>query len=243
MINPAGEAMPKPATNTNHVRLYEHNLCPFCARARYYLSCKEIPFQCCEIDLNEKAQWHKDFNGGTAPFMEMPTGVMVPESGIIQQWAQETNPDGGISLIPSDPLEAAKMRVRMEKFMKTIPNMFGIIMARGTDVEGIQKYKDETLPLYEQMCTEAAGKFLMGTEDLTALDIHIAPFWEMIFLYERGTYANVDEVLKIRENAPNWCAYVEKFRNHPLIKPHRYNAKASEAQAVRSRAWPVEEKC
>merc|ERR1711957_872368 len=78
-----------------------------------------------------------------------------------------------------------------------------------------------------------------GTEDLTALDIHIAPFWEMIFLYERGTYANVDEVLKIRENAPNWCAYVEKFRNHPLIKPHRYNAKASEAQALGRALGPL----
>mmetsp|Transcript_40756 Transcript_40756/g.53467 ORF Transcript_40756/g.53467 Transcript_40756/m.53467 type:complete len:112 (+) Transcript_40756:390-725(+) len=111
------------------------------------------------------------------------------------------------------------MRVRMEKFGKTLPGLFPMVLSRGQDVEKLQKYKEETLPIYEQMCTEANGKFLLGTDEPTLLDIHCAPFWEIVYLWDRGVYADVDEVLKIRENAPNWCAYMERFCNHPLIKP------------------------
>ena len=35
---------PKPSTNANHIRLYNHNLCPFSARARYTFSAKGIQF-------------------------------------------------------------------------------------------------------------------------------------------------------------------------------------------------------
>ena len=34
------------------------------------------------------------------------------------------------------------------------------------------------------------GKFLMGSDDITALDIHCAPMWEIMYLYmEKGPYA------------------------------------------------------
>ena len=89
MINPAGVDVPKPATNTSHFRLYNHNLCPFSARTRYTMACKDIQFQICEVDLNEKAQWHLDANGGASPLLETPAGDLIPESGVIMQWALE----------------------------------------------------------------------------------------------------------------------------------------------------------
>ena len=153
------------------------------------------------------------------------------------------NPNDGIQLYPSDPLEAAKMRIKMVKFMSTLGGAFPMLMSRGTDVEKINAHKESSLPVWEQWATEANGKFLMGGDEITMLDIHCAPFWEMFYLMEKGTYANVDEVLKIRTNAPNWVAYVERFRNHPAIKPWRMNAKASENHAVRSRGWPADQKC
>lgn len=131
IIQPAGVDTEKPATNQNNFRLYNHTLCPFSARARYTMACKGIEFQSCEVDLDQKAQWHVDFNGGSAPVLETTAGKLVPESGIIQQWALEQNPNGGIQLIPSDPLEAAKMRVRMDKFGKTLPGLFPTILSRG----------------------------------------------------------------------------------------------------------------
>ena len=78
------------------MRLYGHNLCPFVGRARYTLSAKNVEFQEVHVDLNNKAQWHKDFNGGMVPIMETPHGDMIPESGIVAQYAIEAKPEGGI---------------------------------------------------------------------------------------------------------------------------------------------------
>ena len=75
--------IPKPPTNTKFIRHYTHNLCPFSARARYTFAAKGIPFQSCEIDLNNKAQWHIDVNNGVAPVMELPSGALIIESAII----------------------------------------------------------------------------------------------------------------------------------------------------------------
>ena len=131
MIMPAGNDTQKPETNQHHVRLYQHNLCPFSARARYTMACKGVEFQSVEVDLDQKAQWAVDFNGGSVPILETPHGHLIPESGIIQQWAMEHNPSGGLQLIPSDPLEAAKMRVRMDAFGKTLKGLFPSVLSRG----------------------------------------------------------------------------------------------------------------
>ena len=109
-----GGENPKPATNTTYFRLYGHNLCPFDARTRYILSAKQVEFQECFLGLDNRGQWHKDFNEGKIPVLETPQGELIPESGIISQFAMETNPTGGIQLVPSDPMVAAHMRVRME---------------------------------------------------------------------------------------------------------------------------------
>jgi len=126
-----GGSEPKPATNTAHLRLYHHNLCPFSGRARYSLSAKAVPFQECMVDLNEKAQWHIEANGGAAPLLETTSGDLIPESSIIARFALESNPDGGIQLIPTDPVAAMRMRVKMEDFNKTLPGFFPMVLSRG----------------------------------------------------------------------------------------------------------------
>ena len=77
-----GGAEPRPQTNQSHVRMYGHNLCPFVARARFAFACKDMAYQEVFLDLNEKAQWHVDFNGGMIPVLEAPSGELIPESGI-----------------------------------------------------------------------------------------------------------------------------------------------------------------
>ena len=78
---------PKPAVNQNFVRMYGHNLCPFVNRTRWHFACKDVQFQECWVDLNDKAQWHKDFNSGFAPVLEVPSGELIPESDIIAGYA------------------------------------------------------------------------------------------------------------------------------------------------------------
>ena len=155
----------------------------------------------------------------------------------------ETNTNGGIQLVPSDPMLAARMRVKMQKFGKLVGNMHQIVLTRGLDVEKILKYKEETLPIFEAMCTEIAGKFLLGTDDLTLLDIHVGPMWEIMYLLTGEIYDDVDQHLQIKTNAPNWCAYMEKFRNHSAIKPYRFNKTANNAQGARGRAMDPSVKC
>ena len=67
--------------------------------------------------------------------------------------------------------------------------------------------------------------------------------WEIMYLLTGSVYDDVDQHLQIQTNAPNWYAYVAKFRNHPAIKPYRFNRAASNAHGIRSRAWVTTEKC
>ena len=63
--------------------------------------------------------------------METPQGDMIPDSGVLVHYALESSPATGIQLIPGNPLEAAKMRLKTESFNKLLPNMFGVILSRG----------------------------------------------------------------------------------------------------------------
>lgn len=138
------------------------------------------------MDLGTKAQWHKDFNGGLIPIVEAPNGKMIPESSICMNLALRLGADNGADLIPHDPMEAAKMRYAMEQFSKNEHDMNcnRLIMTRGQDEDKLLAFQYKSLPFFEEMCSKADDKFLLGTDDLTLLDIHCAPFWEKVFLCE-----------------------------------------------------------
>ena len=87
-----GGSEAKPPTNTNHLRMYCHPLGPFPTRARFAFAAKEIPYQECWVDLNEKAEWHQELNGGFIPVLETPAGDLIPESDIVTQYAIESVP-------------------------------------------------------------------------------------------------------------------------------------------------------
>mmetsp|Transcript_13747 Transcript_13747/g.23439 ORF Transcript_13747/g.23439 Transcript_13747/m.23439 type:complete len:101 (+) Transcript_13747:42-344(+) len=81
--------LPKPEVNSEHLRVYGHQLCPFVQRAYLALSCKDIEFQKVNMNLDQKAQWHKDINGGLVPILETPSGKFFNESAFIVQFALE----------------------------------------------------------------------------------------------------------------------------------------------------------
>ena len=75
------------------------------------------------------------------------------------------------------------------------------------------------MSVFEKMCADANSKWLMGTDEITQLDIHCGAMWEITYLMDDlSIYTDVRDKLKIRENAPNWVAYMEKFRSHPVLK-------------------------
>ena len=79
----SGGQIPKPETNTNYIRLYGHNLCPFASRARYALALAKIPFQDCQTEVHDKAEWMVKLNGGAVPILEFQNGEIMLESSVI----------------------------------------------------------------------------------------------------------------------------------------------------------------
>lgn len=106
---------PKPETNKNYPRVYGHNSCPYAERARLALSLKGVEFQHLEIDLEDKAQWHIDLNGGRVPVIELPDGQTVHDSRICIDFAHDYAP-GGIEFYSKDPVKAAHQRLAIMEF-------------------------------------------------------------------------------------------------------------------------------
>ena len=52
------------------------------------------------MDLNEKAPWHVEFNGGMVPVLETPSGDLIKESSIIAIFAHELGGKNGVDLFP-----------------------------------------------------------------------------------------------------------------------------------------------
>lgn len=46
------------------------------------------------MDLQEKAQWHIDINGGKVPLLEFPNREFVFESRVIMELAHEIGKEG-----------------------------------------------------------------------------------------------------------------------------------------------------
>ena len=51
---------PKPTTNPEVVRIYGHELWAFTQKAYFAFAAKDIPFQKCSMDMQNKAKWHMD---------------------------------------------------------------------------------------------------------------------------------------------------------------------------------------
>ena len=72
-----------PETNRTYLRLYGHYMCPFVERVRLVLAARNIPYQDCQVNLERRAKWHYELNGGFVPILQLPSGEVVTESSII----------------------------------------------------------------------------------------------------------------------------------------------------------------
>ena len=78
------------------------------------------------------------------------------------------------------------------------------------------------MPKHEAIAKAAEGKFLFGTDDLTLMDLHIAPYWELLYLcHSGGPMADLGQALNLAKNAPFLLYYIERFRKHWAIKPYQ----------------------
>lgn len=59
--------------------------------------------------------------------------------------AIELGGSDGVELVPKDPIQAAKLRIQIEKFNSTVGPFWPVVMTRGEDDVAIDKFGDVTL--------------------------------------------------------------------------------------------------
>eukprot|EP00347_Sterkiella_histriomuscorum_P018901 403343735 len=133
----------KPKTNKSYPRLYGHHLCPFVEKARLALAARNIEYQKCDIDLEQKPQWHIDINGGTVPFLELPNGEFVLSSTGIMDYINISYPDQGYSTVPEDHHKMLEFKSAIEQLDKHHPAYYPIYFKKFSfndeDVKNLQK--------------------------------------------------------------------------------------------------------
>ena len=93
-------------------------------------------------------------------------------------FANESAGDEGLELVPKDPYVAARMRLQMVAFDKTMGSFFKVYLSRGKEGkedlhQSVASWNDFAAPMKE-------GKWLLGTGEPTMLDLHVAPMFEML---------------------------------------------------------------
>ena len=70
-------------------------------------------------DLQDKAKWHLDLNGGLLPVLETPDGNLAYESAVLADFAINLAPQGqGLALYPNEQ-SAATPEEKQKLCMKT----------------------------------------------------------------------------------------------------------------------------
>ena len=145
---------PKPATNPNYVRLYGHHLCPFVEKARLALAARNVQYQKCEMDLNNKAPWHVALNNGFVPLLEFPDGTIIYESKIVMEYVEEAYPDQGYSTLPRDPVERAQLRLASLLIDQVQGAYYAIYMKRRNFSDEDAKNLQVKLQMIEDLLTK-----------------------------------------------------------------------------------------
>lgn len=159
----------KPALNKNYPRMYGHTLCPFVEKARMALAAHNVQYQRVEVDLGKKTKWHIDINGGLVPIYELPDGTIILESKIIMEYAEEAFPTQGYSLLPSDPVKRALLRMAIPMAEAIMSAWFPIMMKRHGTEEDFNNVKDKLQKLEDYIAKNGSdgSPFAMGTENPT----------------------------------------------------------------------------
>ena len=174
------------------------------------------------MDLEDKAEWHKELNGGLVPVLETPQGQLVIESRVHMELANELGKEEGLQLYDKDPFKAAIQRQKIEKYASSVPGaVLSIMMYRGKITEKIDELRDVIVPKMENYLKDVleGGKKFAGGDVPDMVDCFIYPFPSRVVLLEGSPMHEIFEHIKVKENAPTLYAYISRMRDHELFKP------------------------
>jgi glutathione S-transferase len=113
-------------TQSPHLRLISHHLCPYVQRAVIALTEKNVLFERIDIDLANKPDWFKAISPlGKTPVLQVGDTAIF-ESAVILEYLEETQPT---PLHPSDPLRRAEHRSWIEFGSATLNDIAGFYAA------------------------------------------------------------------------------------------------------------------
>lgn len=166
------------------------------------------------MDLQNKAAWHTQLNGGLIPVLEMPDGTLLHESKVLMELANDLGGDKGLALYSKDKIIAAKQRMTIEGFQIYSQGLFNFFFGKGSQQEKIQRFDEVLIEMEEYFCyhTKRDKSFLLGCDQPSMADLNIFPFVERIVLLENSPMGNVFYALNVKDHAPTIVKYVNAFR-------------------------------
>ena len=85
--------------------------------------------------------------------------------------------------------------------------------------------------------------WLAGTDKPTMLDIHVAPFWEIISAWQKGPFSNITDQLDLVNKAPHVVKFVDRLKTYPMFREICLNENAHVNWQSRARRWEKGVKC
>jgi len=206
------ESAAKPATNKNHLRLYDHKFCPFATKARLVLAAKGVEYQNVGLDMSKKTEWHKEWNGGQVPVLETQDGRIVIESQIIMHYINEKYPEQGLKLWPLDPEEALRYRLAGTKINGFMGPFFGIFMKKSFSEETVKPFVATMTQFENWFSSHSDTKYIMGTENPTMVDIDGFTMLLWVTALEGSSYDQAFQALDWHNKFPKTKAFYEAMR-------------------------------
>jgi len=192
------------------LRLISHKLCPYVQRAAIVAAEKHIDFERIDIDLANKSDWFLAISPtGKVPVLEVLDDAgrvhVLFESAVIAEYLDEIS---GNAMLPSDPLQRARVRAWIEYASATLADIGKLYSA--PDFAGFEAAIGAIAARFEALENEIAGPFFAGSRFGLA-DAAFAPVFRYLDVFER----ELDVTLVPR--GPKLAAWSEEIGIRPSV--------------------------
>ena len=112
---------------------------------------------------------------GEVPSLRTAEGEVITESEILAEYFDSVSSSPGPKLVPTDPVQASRVRLAMKKFNDVIPGLFGLL--RNQDGSKDQDWADKIKSSLQKFgaVLSKESNFCVGSS-VSLADVHCAPF-------------------------------------------------------------------
>ncbi|KAI9847564.1 MAG: hypothetical protein M1837_002138 [Sclerophora amabilis] len=224
--------------------LYTNHACPWAHRAHVALEELGIPFEEVIIDLDvPREEWYLKINPrGLVPALQLPTGEIIIESGIVAQYLADASPSHLLpaSNSPGAALFRAKVNIFVSTFFdKALPVMMAALGV--TDPKEAEAKAQDFVAVLEkeiEPLLQDAAPFFGGSEKLTLAEVQAASF--ILRLYSWPKYGVISSSLPTAlDRLPNfsrWAKAIHASKSATKIYDEEKSSEKIKAKVEKMRA-------